>query len=72
MSDTMSEFVLSTRALNRERSLSVVFGFERRKPDNPVSRRKAQLTRGHINISYCFVQLNLILGQGSCGLKDSV
>ena len=34
MSDTMSEFVLSTRALNRERSLSVVFGFERRKSEN--------------------------------------
>ena len=33
-SDTIREFVSGTGALKRERSLSVVFGFERRKSEN--------------------------------------
>ena len=46
MSDTMREFVPDTGALTRERSLSVMFGFERRKSENPVIRRTAPLMKG--------------------------
>ena len=49
MSDTMREFMSGTEALTRERSLTLVFDFERRKSENPVIR-KAQLTRGCIDI----------------------
>ena len=38
MSDTIRESVSGTGALKSERSLSVVFSFERQKSENPVIR----------------------------------
>ena len=45
MSDTIREFVPGIWALKREGSSLPVFGFEGRKRETPVIRRKAHLTR---------------------------
>ena len=45
MSDTTREFIPGKGAFKRERSLSVMFGFEHRKSENPVIRRKRQMMR---------------------------
>ena len=50
MSDSTREFVPGIRAFKRDRSLSVVFGFKGRKSENPATRRRAQLTRGHTHL----------------------
>ena len=56
--DTMWEFVLGLGALKRDTSLSIEFGFERLKPENPIIGRRAQLTRR---------ETRQVKGQRDCG-----